>query len=165
MGEKYGGFMNTFRGLLVVTCTPIFLIYLFISMIIQRIRTFTFHCYSKPVPTNTASLRNIVGEGWFTIEGRRLIRMFQSWNTTRGFTIAIYWGMAFMILYVIAAEYTVLFLSWLIDVTKNMGIALVTFILVSVGMTMFLLPPISGVPIYLTLGIVIIPVARESFGV
>ena len=30
---------------------------------------------------------------------------------------------------------------------------------------MFLLPPVPGVPIYLTLGIVIIPVGREVFGV
>lgn len=162
--EKYGGLMNVFRGLLIVTCTPIFVIYLFVTIIIQRIRSFASRCYSTP-PSNTESLRNISGAGLLTIEGRRIIRMFQSWNTTKVFTIAIYWGMAFMILNVIVAQYTILFLSWLIDVTSEMNIALVTVILVSVGMTMFLLPPISGVPIYLTLGIVIIPVARPLFGI
>lgn len=162
--EKYGGLMNIFRGLLVVTCTPIFAIYLFISFIIQRIRSFAFHCYSTP-PDNTSSLRNIIGVGWLTIEGRRILRTIQSWETTKVFTCAIYWGMAFMILNVIVAQYTILFLSWLIQVTQEMSIALVTVILVSVGLTMFLLPPISGVPIYLTLGIVIIPVARPYFGI
>eukprot|EP00548_Thalassiothrix_antarctica_P009908 CAMPEP_0194163850 /NCGR_PEP_ID=MMETSP0152-20130528/80278_1 /TAXON_ID=1049557 /ORGANISM="Thalassiothrix antarctica, Strain L6-D1" /LENGTH=347 /DNA_ID=CAMNT_0038873903 /DNA_START=1066 /DNA_END=2105 /DNA_ORIENTATION=- len=46
-----------------------------------------------------------------------------------------------------------------------MPLALVTAILVGVGMIMFLLPPVPGVPIYLTLGIVIIPVGRETFGI
>ncbi len=164
MMEKYGGLMNAFRGLLIVLCTPVFLVYLVISFIIQRIRAVAFHCYSTP-PPNTESLRNIPGQGWFTIEGRRLIRTFQSWETTKVFSIAIYWGMAIMILYVLGARFTVLFLSWLIGVTSEMGVALVTVILVSVGMTMFLLPPVSGVPIYLTLGIVIIPVARQSMGI
>ena len=161
---KYGGFLNVIRGLLIVTCTPVFLIYLAISFCIQRIRSLAYRFYTTP-PSNTESLRNIPGEGLFTIEGRRLIRTFQSWPTTKVFRIAVYWGMAFMILYVIVAEFTVLFLSWLIETTKHMSVAVVTVILVSVGMTMFLLPPISGVPIYLTLGIVIIPVARPFFGI
>jgi hypothetical protein len=46
-----------------------------------------------------------------------------------------------------------------------MNLGVVTGILVLVGLIMFLLPPVPGVPIYLTLGIVIIPVGRETMGV
>ena len=162
--DKYGGYLDLFRGLLVVTCTPVFMCYLFISFLIQKIRSITFTVYSKP-DLNTNSLRNITGQGYFTIEGRRIIRMIQSWDTTKVFTYAIYWGLAFMIMNVIVSQYTLVFLSWLIETTSQMDLIIVTFILVGVGMTMFLLPPVPGVPIYLTLGIVIIPVGRQVMGV
>jgi len=70
-----------------------------------------------------------------------------------------------MIVSVIMSEFTVLFLSWLIETTSNMNLIAVTGILVGIGMCMFLLPPVPGVPIYLTLGIVIIPVGRPIMGI
>lgn len=160
--EKYGNHFDIFRGLLVVTCTPVFLFYFSISFIIQRIRN--INCdYNKP-PTNTTSLREIGGDGWLTIEARRLVREFLSWNRTKVLTYAVYWGLAFMVLNVIVAQFTLVFLSWLIEKTSSMPLPLVTAVLVGIGMTMFLLPPVPGVPIYLTLGIVIIPVGRETIG-
>ena len=51
---------------------------------------------------------------------------------------------------------------WL--VLSEMNLTPVTFILVGIGLIMFLLPPVPGLPIYLTLGIVIIPVGKKSFG-
>jgi len=164
--EKYGNHFDIFRGLLIVTISPVFLIYFGISFVIQRIRRapcVTYE-YSKP-PENTQSIRHIDRAGWFTTEARRLIREFQSWNRTKVFVYGVYWGLAFMILYVVVAQFTLVFLSWLIEVTSAMPLAQVTGILVGIGMTMFLLPPVPGVPIYLTLGIVIIPVGREVFGV
>mmetsp|Transcript_27340 Transcript_27340/g.41158 ORF Transcript_27340/g.41158 Transcript_27340/m.41158 type:complete len:932 (+) Transcript_27340:150-2945(+) len=164
LSEKYGAWSDVFRGLLIVTCTPVFLLYLVVSFLVQRVRVMTFKCYTKP-PNTTESLRNITGEYWLTIEGRRIIRVFQSWDTTKVFTYAVYWGLAFMIMNVIVSQYTLVFLSWLIEWTSGLNLGVVTIILVGVGMTMFLLPPVPGVPIYLTLGIVIIPVGREIMGI
>jgi len=161
--EKYGNHFDIFRGLLVVTCAPVFLIYFSVSFVIQMIRSIKFCCYTKP-PVNTPSLRNVAVGGWITIEARRLIREFQSWNRTKVLTYAVYWGLAFLILNVIVAQFTLVFLSWLIEKTSAMPLPTVTALLVAIGMTMFLLPPVPGVPIYLTLGIVIIPTGRESFG-
>lgn len=161
--DKYGNHFDIFRGLLVVTCTPVFLFYFFISFVIQRIRSIS-GCYTKP-PSDTMSLKNVVASGWFTVEARRLIREFQSWNRTKVLTYAVYWGLAFMVLNVIVSQFTLVFLSWLIEKTSSMPLPLVTGVLVGIGMTMFLLPPVPGVPIYLTLGIVIIPVGRDTFGV
>lgn len=44
-----------------------------------------------------------------------------------------------------------------------MDLLTVTGILLGVGVIMFLLPPVPGVPIYLTLGIVIVPIGRDVF--
>ena len=70
-----------------------------------------------------------------------------------------------MIMSVIVAELCLASCLWLIEKTSEMNIAAVTATLVGVGMTMFLLPPVPGVPIYLTLGIVILPVGRGTFGI
>ena len=65
---------------------------------------------------------------------------------------------------VLASKFTTVFLSWLIEYTSNMNLALVTIIVVGVGMILFMLPPIPGLPIYLTGGIVLVSVGRESLG-
>ena len=50
-------------------------------------------------------------------------------------------------------------------INGDMSPALVTAILSLVGMVIFLLPPVPGVTIYLTIGITIISVGRDQFGV
>ena len=79
----------------------------------------------------------------------------KSWDLAKVFTYAIYWGIAFMILQVLVANLTVVFLSWMIEKTANLGLVPVTGIMCAVGVMMFLLPPVPGVPVYLTLGIVL----------
>mmetsp|Transcript_16023 Transcript_16023/g.30228 ORF Transcript_16023/g.30228 Transcript_16023/m.30228 type:complete len:866 (-) Transcript_16023:328-2925(-) len=162
--EKYGNHFNVFRGLLIVTCTPVFLLYFFVSFVIQRIRDLPFCPYTKP-PVTTMSLRHVGGSGWLTIEARRLLREFQTWDRTKVFTYAIYWGLAFMVLSVIVSQFTLVFLSWLIEKTSVMSLGAVTGILVAIGLTMFLLPPVPGAPIYLVIGIVIIPVGKPIMGI
>ena len=89
----------------------------------------------------------------------------QTLSQSKVCTYAIYWGLAFMIMYVLVARFTLVFLSWLIEQTSAMPLGTVTLILVGIGMLMFLLPPVPGVPIYLTLGIVIVPVGRDTLGI
>ncbi len=135
--EKYGDHFDIFRGLLIVTCIPVFLIYFAVSFVIQRIRSIKCFGYGKP-PDSTTSTRHIPFNGWVTIEATRLLREFLDWNTTKVFTYAIYWGIAFMILYVIVAQFTLVFLSWLIEMTQVMPLGIVTAILVGIGMTVSL---------------------------
>jgi len=161
--EKYGSCLDPARGLLIITCTPVAFLYFLVSVLKQSIRSCN-SCGQKP-PTDTESLRDIAGVGWVTVEARRLFRIVRSWDRAKVFTYAIYWGIGFMILSVIVSEFTIVFLSWLIEKTTELNIATVTGILCGAGMIMFLLPPVPGVPIYLTLGIVIIPVGRENLGI
>ena len=163
--EKYGNHLDLFRGLLIVTCTPIVVVWIFLSMFIQGTRNLATKCFGLARPaSDTASLRNVYGAGYITSEARRLVREFQSWKTAKVCTYAVYWGILFMTMNVIVAQFTLVFLSWLIEVTSSMALFPVTGILVGVGMIMFLLPPVPGVPIYLTLGIVIVPVGQEKMG-
>ena len=64
-----------------------------------------------------------------------------------------------MTMQVIAGKFTVLFLSWMKQECAQMSFLVVSLIIMGVGMTLFLLPPIPGVPIYLTGGLMIPAVA------
>ena len=60
---------------------------------------------------------------------------------------------------------TVLFFSWLSWELSKVSLGLSTGIFVGVGMTMFLLPPVPGMPIYLTGGILLVAKGKERFGI
>ncbi len=162
--EKYRKYLNIAKGLLVVTTAPVFVVYLALSFLNQSVRNINLPC-SRKTKKKSESLRDVIGEGYVTIEARRLIREIKSWELVEVFTYSVYWGIGFMTFSVLAAKFTTLFLSWLIEKTSAMSIPVVTGILIGVGVIMFLLPPVPGAPIYLTFGIVIVPIAREAWGI
>jgi hypothetical protein len=158
INENYGAQLDIARGLFLITCFPILVIYIVLSFFNQLVRKIGLPC-SKRLKTPE------VQKDFITKRCRRQITTIQSWNRSKILTYAIYWGIAFMILYVIVAQFTVLFLSWLIEKTSDFNLGAVTAILCFVGMIMFLLPPVPGVPIYLTLGIVVVATGRDLLGI
>ncbi|KAL7433449.1 hypothetical protein ACHAXM_003585, partial [Skeletonema potamos] len=144
--DKYGENLDIARGLFIVTCAPIILIYFCFSITNQLIRKTKIFPFSEPVGDS---------DDIFTTRTRTQINQLKSWDRARVYTFAVYWGIFFMVMQVLVAKLTVVFLSWLIEQTANFGLGIVTAILVGVGVVMFLLPPVPGVPVYLTLGIVL----------
>lgn len=191
IATKYGAYMDIFRGLLVVTCAPVALIYVGMSFLNQCVRrTKSFPC-SKRIASNenedselpaeerviqkssksiatTESERTVEmppeDRDWVTVKTRRQIENFKTWDRSKVFTYAVYWGIGFMTLQVVVAQFTLLFLSWLIEKTSSLSVGAATGIMVAVGTLMFLLPPVPGLPIYMTMGIVIVAIGRDSMG-
>ena len=155
--EKYSGWLDVLRALFLITCAPILVIYLVLSFLNQCVRKCGFP-FSKKLKTNQAR------HDFITKRARKQLTVIQSWDRTKVLSWAIYWGVLFQLMFVIVAQFTVLFLSWLIEKTSSMNLGAVTVILCGVGMIMFLLPPVPGVPIYLTLGIVVLATGRETLG-
>jgi len=154
--EKYSSYINIVRGLIVVMCIPVAIIYVLLSVVKQAVRrSKLFPC--TRTPDNTYSI--------VTDEASQLISSFRSWHRVKVYTYAIYWGIFFMSMFVIVAKFTLLLLSWLIEKTSDMNLGVVTAIMIGVGLVMFLLPPVPGVPIYLTLGIVVVAIGRDSMGI
>jgi len=58
----------------------------------------------------------------------------------------------------------VLFLSWLIEATQEVNLGLLTVIMAGVGILMFLIPVVPGIPVYLTVGIVLPAKAYKIMG-
>jgi hypothetical protein len=154
--EKYGDEnIDIARGLFVVTCAPVALIYFGFSISNQFIRKMRLFLCSETV----GDANDI-----FTTRTRSQIAQMKCWDRARVYTFAIYWGIFFIVMQVVVAKLTVVFLSWLIERTASFGLGVVTAILVGVGVVMFLLPPVPGVPVYLTLGIVLPAQGYKTLG-
>ncbi|CAJ1952883.1 unnamed protein product [Cylindrotheca closterium] len=156
--EKYGSLLDITKGLAVAMLSPAFLVYLGLDIVNQAVRKIGLRC-SKQFKTEEEK------SDIFTRKARRHIEAIRSWERSTVLTYAIYWGGAFFLMNVAVAKLTVLFLSWLIQITSSFGLGAVTGIMVGVGLLMFLLPPVPGVPIYLTSGIVMLAAGRDVLGI
>lgn len=148
------------KGLLVLSSLPLIFVYLILSIINQKIRRVIVSCC--PFLSYTTEERE--HRGWFTTAVADQIQDFKTWDHSKVLTYAVYWGNGYVFFNVLASKFTTLFLSWLIEYTSNMSVLTVTLIVSSVGMVLFMLPPIPGIPVYLATGIVIVNVGRTSMG-
>lgn len=57
-----------------------------------------------------------------------------------------------------------MFLSWLIETTDGMNVFVITGIVIAIGMGLFMLPPVPGIPIYTTGGILLLSAGKKSMG-
>ena len=64
----------------------------------------------------------------------------------------------------IISKFTVLFLSWLIICIQDFSLLVVSAIFFGIGFLMFMAPPIPGVPVYLTSGIILVAAGEASMG-
>lgn len=166
--NKFGNLFDILRGLLMITCTPFFLVYFAVSFIKQSIRTWLNNgsiCCKNDLINDDENNETKRARNWLTPEVRILMDEFRRWNRTKIFTYAVIWGAVFVTLYVFVSKYTVVFLSWLIEELEHEGIGTMTCIMIGIGLMMFLLPIVPGAPIYLALGLVVVPVCRDEFGI
>jgi len=155
--NKIDGKENLLKSLLLVTSTPPIMFYFFLSIINQLVRRLR-------LPMSAPVEKEGPGSGCLTKIASTQLSNFKTWHHAKVLTYMMYWGIGYIIMQVIMAKLTVVLLSWLIEVTEEMNLVVVTFIIIAVGLALFLLPPVPGVPIYLTGGILIPNVGKEVLG-
>jgi len=172
--QKLGAYEDWFKGLFVITCGPIVLCCIGVSFCTQCFR----RCQCIPC---MVKLEEGDEKLWITKSMHsQLTNAQKNWKWTSVLKKAMIWGILFITLNVIVSKFTILFLSWLIDRCKDIsedapsdteGVIYVTGIIFMVGLLLFLLPPVPGVPIYLTGGIILVaagtkhtPCACEGMG-
>ena len=165
MKQKYAGYSEVLKGLFVVTCAPLFLVYVFISFLNQMMRRAACCVCTRELKSDRDK------ELWVTRTCYEQIIHALQWEWTGVITYANYWGAAAMIMNVIIAKYVLIFLAWLIEICADImasvgsfgpGIIVVTLIILLVGLFLFLLPPVPGVPIYLTGGMVLVAAGTNN---
>jgi len=157
MKAKWAPYADWFRGLAVITFTPMFVLYLGVSFVNQLVRRIPCIGCTK---TLTAEDRGL----WLTQVTSKQLQLVLGWPRTSILTKAVWIGFAYMVLNVVVAQFTILFLSWLIEAVASLHWLVTSCILCGVGMFLFLLPPVPGVPIYLTGGIVLVSSIRDQLG-
>lgn len=155
--RRYGWMADFMKGMLISFATPMVTAYLALSFLNQLIRKCGLPFSQK--------LDKSKGEHklWITRNAKAQIIEFKRWDHAKVYTWAIMIGAAYILMNIIGAKFTVLFLSWMKKECQEMQFGVVTAIIVGVGMTLFLLPPVPGVPIYLTGGLMI-PVVATGIG-
>ena len=77
----------------------------------------------------------------------------------------IWWGVILMTLFVGIGKVVTLTLSWLNEFLAGVPLAGTTAIFFGIGLTMFLLPPVPGVPVYFAGGIILTEATKDVAGV
>ena len=145
MIEKYGGFADVFRGLLIVTSAPLIAGYFLLSAINQGIRKLPFIPITKVLDDTDRHL-------CFTKIGSAMLMTMMKWKWTKVLVYGLYWGIFFFTCNVVISKFTVLFLSFLIVELESLSLVLISIIFFVTGFTMFMLPPVPGIPVYLSSG-------------
>lgn len=158
MKEKYGGLADPMRGLLVVTSAPLIAVYFGLSFVNQGFRQLPCLPITKVLDDSDKHL-------WLTKTGAGLFETMTHWKWTTVLVYALYWGIFFFTCNVLISKFTVLFLSVLIEWVATMSLGVVSLIFFVVGFIMFMLPPVPGVPVYLSSGIILVAAGEESFGI
>lgn len=144
------------KGLFVVTSLPLLMAFLVVDFVKQLIRRTT------PLGKNL-SQKEQERKGYFTLPVAKFLEFAWKWEFSSVIMKAIVWGIGYFVFSVGVTRVTLVFLSFLREVVNELSLLETSGILVGVGMIMFLLPPVPGVPVYVTAG-VLLPTLAEAEG-
>ena len=162
------------KGMFMWSMSPFFVIYLFISAINQRVRV--HWSVAKTTGRNEGEKggsEGKIGGGmskaeedalWVTLVAHRQLEGMKKWAWSSVLVKSVYIGGIYITLNVIIGKLVVLLLSGLNTFIKDQGwpLATTTCIFFVIGFTMFLLPPVPGVPVYLAGGVILTSAAEGS---
>jgi hypothetical protein len=133
--------------------TPVLFLYLLLSMVNQFVRNTFMGCTSWS--RDLAKQRSEQRYKWLTGTTSAQMTRIADWRWTSVLIKIILWGLIFILFNVGVAKVVVVFMSWLNGKLVALSIPTCVGVFVAVGITMFLLPPVPGVPVYLTGGVML----------
>ena len=143
------------KALLILTSTPLMALYFLISMVNRAVRVRLHFAKSTTAEERSYWLTQVAHDQW---EGMR------SWRWASVLVKAMYWGIILIGVNVGLGKGVNLFLAWLNGYLSDFSLQAVCVIFVAIGLLMFLLPPVPGLPVYISGGIIITKAAEPSMG-
>jgi len=98
----------------------------------------------------------------FTPLGRKVLTVCGKWNWTSIYVKIILLAELFFVLQIGVAKITYIFLSWLNTTLEDTPIGIVLILVYLIGASMFLLPPVPGLPVYVFAGIILGEKGRQE---
>lgn len=96
-----------------------------------------------------------VGHDYLTPFGREVLTTLQAWDWSGILLKIVFLGEAFFTLQVGVSKVTYIFLSWLNTTLSPTPLEIVVVLVFLIGASMFLLPPVPGLPVYIFAGILL----------
>ncbi|KAK3258072.1 hypothetical protein CYMTET_32867 [Cymbomonas tetramitiformis] len=158
-----GGFQsNLGKAVLLVACCPLICGFVLLSRLNMYIRNAL--ATNLVSPAEDPSEKNVVFLGGpLTPKVSSFIReMFA--EPTPVLSKALWVGVLYFVLDVGVLKVVTLILSWLNDTLSQYSTGVTMAIFVVVGISLFLLPPVPGVPVYLTGGVILVNAYEDSLG-
>jgi len=137
------------RGLALLLVWPLVPAYFIVEFIHQRTR-------SALVCAGVVEDRPPPEGSWLTLEAAKRWDWLAHWSWSGVLTASIYWGIFYFVVQVGVATGVTIFLSWLSDAIETWPLGFILLLLFFIGLSLFLLPPVPGLPIYLVSGIVVV---------
>jgi hypothetical protein len=158
MASKIGEYSqsNFAKAMLIVLSLPLFPFFLALSMMIRQSRRFGFSLAPHK--------RELDDEHkYFTAAAWGMLKWLFS-DVTSVMTWCAYIGIFYFVCDVGVGKGATLFLGWMISVMKDLSPAVVLFCFILLGVSMFLLPPVPGPPVYLTGGVLLVGSMEGQLG-
>jgi hypothetical protein len=136
-----------FKALFVLFLMPVFPVYFCASFLNQMVR----RCISFGYRIDDPKERRL----WLTLAAAIQFKMLKRWRWTSVLTKVMWIGLFYVIVQVGIGLLVTVFMSWLNDVLQDLPLYATTIIFFLIGVIMFLLPPVPGLPVFLTGGILL----------
>jgi hypothetical protein len=158
-------FSDWVKALLVLAGWPVAIGYAMLSVVNQLVRRVTLGCGCAG-----EDRREALGYGpeergrWLTHAAHLQFASMRRWRWSSVLVKIIWWGAGFLSIVVIVGKVVTVFLAWLIGAVSELSFLAVLVIFVFIGLFMFLLPPVPGVPVYLAGGVIVTDAAQKQGG-
>mmetsp|Transcript_42477 Transcript_42477/g.104111 ORF Transcript_42477/g.104111 Transcript_42477/m.104111 type:complete len:956 (-) Transcript_42477:224-3091(-) len=135
---------------------PIFFVVSFVNQLIRKTKWLNF---TKELSEADSHLR-------LTAFGSKLLDTIKTWNWSSVLSKVILVGFAYFVLQVGVGKITTLFLAWLNQTLaeSNMHIGVTIAIVYAIGIILFLIPAVPGVPVYVANGVILGAAGQTAFG-
>jgi hypothetical protein len=141
------------KALFLLILWPILPAYFLLECIHQRVRAALACCRLIETSRDCRALTEEARERWDHMA---------EWDWASVLQKSIILGIAYFVLNVGATLGTTIFLSWLAETIAEWSLYAILGILFMVGMSLFLIPVVPGLPIYLVAGIVVVQKAQRD---
>ena len=145
------------RSCAVAIASPVLALFLLLSVGNQFIRVHLLR-------TARINRRTVRDPLWVTPKVHAVLKRLRAWNWTSVLRKVIVLCVFYIVWVVGVMKVTKVFFSWLSHELTKLNLIASTVIFVSVGMVMFLLPPVPGAPVYTASGVLLTASARQRFG-
>lgn len=155
--EKCGGYLNIGRGIFLVFCSPLLMVYFAMAVVNQAVRKIGLPC-SKVIKSDAERA------DFLTKRARAQINDIRTWERTKVLIYGVYVGLTYMIMSVVITKFTYLLLTVLVEAVRELKLWIVTLILIAFGLTFFLNPFLPGPPVYMTNGLILFVTGAKVMG-